>query len=156
MQGTTVRPGAAQARVKTPTGCRGGELFAYAPVTPDSPSVRTSLCTTPSPVSPCIAMLAAGHVGVSAAHEPAKIHTCGSFRDDGQPIGVVIERGKPKCPTAKKVLRIYLRSHARCDGSACVRKHFGWTCASAKAPDWPRLASCEQHESTIMAYAPAD
>src|SRR3954470_24027975 len=104
----------------------------------------------------CIAMLAAGHVGVSAAHEPTKLRTCESFRHDGQQIGVVIERGKPKCTTAKKVLRAYLRSNAACGGSACVRRHLGWTCESAKAPDWPQLASCDEGRSRIAAYAPAE
>src|SRR4051794_3554047 len=95
----------------------------------------------------CIAMLAAGDAGVSAAHEPAKPRTCGSFRHDGQPVGVVIENGKPKCATAKTVLRTYFRSEAPCGGSACVRKHLGWTCATAKAPDWPRLATCSRGKS---------
>src|SRR3954453_21339199 len=105
----------------------------------------------------CVAMLAAGHAATSAAHQPAKAQVCGSFRDaDAGPVGVVIERGKPTCATAKKVLRTYLRSHAPCTGSACVRKHFGWTCASAKAPDWPRLASCTKGTSMIEAAAPAD
>jgi hypothetical protein len=41
-------------------------------------------------------MLAAGHAGASAAHQPAKARECGSFRGaDGDPVGVVIERGKP-------------------------------------------------------------
>src|SRR3954447_16879911 len=91
----------------------------------------------------CIAMLAAGHAGVLAAHRPTtNVRTCGSFRHDGQLVGVVLENGKATCATAKKVLRRYFRSHAACDGSACVRKHFGWTCASATAADWPRLATC--------------
>src|SRR4051794_16864475 len=89
----------------------------------------------------CIVMLAAGHAGASAAHPPAKVRPCGSFRDaEGTPVGVVIQRGHPTCATAKKVLRTYFRSHAPCDGSACVRKHFGWTCATATADAWPRLA----------------
>src|SRR6478735_257386 len=104
----------------------------------------------------CFAMLAAGHAATSAAHQPAKARVCGSFRNDGDPVGVVIERGKPTCTTAKKVLRTYLRSHAPCTGSACVRDHFGWTCASAKAPDWPRLASCTKAKARIAANAPAD
>src|SRR5690348_9403551 len=104
----------------------------------------------------CIAMLAAGHAGVSAAHETTRSRACGSFRDDGQPVGVVIEKGKPTCATARKVLRTYLRSHAPCSGSACVREHFGWTCASAKTADWPRLASCTKGKSVIEADAPAD
>src|SRR6476469_3213454 len=102
-------------------------------------------------------MAAAGHAATSAAHQPAEAHVCGSFRDaDAGPVGVVIERGRPSCATAKKVLRTYLRSHAPCTGSACVRKHFGWACSSAKAPDWPRLASCEKGKSRIAAEGAAD
>jgi hypothetical protein len=105
-----------------------------------------------------VALVAAGHASVSAAHTPAtKVHTCGSFRrHEGQPIGVVLQKGTPSCATANKVLRRYLRSHAPCSGLACVRKHFGWTCASATAADWPRLASCNRGKSQIAAYAPAD
>src|SRR4051794_35084239 len=102
-------------------------------------------------------LLAAGHAGASAAHQPAKARACGSLRGpNGDPVGVVIERGKPTCATAKKVIRTYVRSHAPCGASACVREHFGWTCASAKAPDWPRLASCTKAKSRVAAYAPAD
>src|SRR4051794_14480285 len=97
-----------------------------------------------------IAMLVAGHAAASAAHQPARAYVCGSFRAaGGDAIGVEIERGSVKCATAKRVLRTYLRSHAPCTGSACVRKHFGWTCASAKAPDWPRLAGCTKGRSRI-------
>jgi hypothetical protein len=50
-----------------------------------------------------IAMLAAGHAATSAAHPPAKVRTCGSFRDpDGDPVGVVVQRGKPTCATGKR------------------------------------------------------
>src|SRR3954454_23844636 len=104
----------------------------------------------------CIAMLAVGHAGVSSAHAPGRARSCGSFKNHGQPIAVVVEKGRPACATAKKVLRAYLRSHAPCEGSACVRKHFGWTCASAKAPDWPRPASSTKGKSRTAADAPAD
>ena len=95
------------------------------------------------------------HLGRPPARARARV--CGSFRGAGSdPVGVVIERGGPSCATAKKVLRTYLRSHAPCTGSACVRKHCGWTCARVKAPDWPRLASCNKGKSRIAAEAPAD
>src|SRR4051812_8947016 len=98
-----------------------------------------------------IAMLAVGHAAVSTAHEPTtQVRNCGSFRDqDDQPVGVVIERGKPTCATAKQVLRTYLRSDAPCEGSACARKHFGWRCLSAKAFAWPRLGSCSKGRSRV-------
>src|SRR4051794_6878630 len=106
-----------------------------------------------------IATLAAGHAAVSTAHEPATpVRTCGSFHDkDGQPVGVVIERGRPSCATARKVLRTYFRSDKPCEGSACARKHFGWKCLSAKgAFAWPRLGSCSKGKSRVAAFAPAD
>jgi hypothetical protein len=33
---------------------------------------------------------------------------------------------------------------------------FGWTCASAAAHAWPRLATRQKGRSRIAAYAPAD
>jgi len=53
-----------------------------------------------------ILALAAGVVGSSAPH-PAKPRTCGSLgmKVDGQPAGVVVERGATTCKTARKVLR---------------------------------------------------
>jgi hypothetical protein len=65
-----------------------------------------------------IAMLAAGYAAVSTAHEPTiQVRTCGSLRDkDNQSVGVMIERGRPDCATAKKVLRTYQRSDKPCEG----------------------------------------
>lgn len=74
--------------------------------------------------------------GASAAHPTAaKTRPCGSLglEANGMPVGVSVQRGATRCALAKKVLRKYFRSNAPCDGSACVREHFGWTCASAKA-----------------------
>jgi|tagenome__1003787_1003787.scaffolds.fasta_scaffold19236735_1 hypothetical protein len=105
-------------------------------------------------VALCIAMLAAGQAGLSRAHQPAKVRSCASFRYDGQPVGVVIEKAKRTCATAKKVLRTYGRSEAACGGSACVRKQLGWTYESATAADWPRLASCNRGKNVVAAYAP--
>jgi hypothetical protein len=99
--------------------------------------------------------LAAGHTGTSAAH-PAVTRSCGAIRDDGDPVGITVQRGKVACATARKILRTYLRSDAPCTGSVCRRKHFGWTCLSAKPADWPRLASCTRRNRLIAAYAPAD
>jgi hypothetical protein len=70
-----------------------------------------------------------------AAGKPAVHRSCGLITDsDGARIGVLVLRGRPSCTTAKRVLRAYFRSHAPCGGSACVRRHFGWTCASAVPP----------------------
>ena len=103
-------------------------------------------------------MLAAGHAGASAAHQPAKERSCGLVRDsDGARIGVVIQRGKPTCTNAKKVIRTYFRPKAPCDGKACVREHFGWTCASAITVDaFPRLATCDQGRARVATYSTAD
>lgn len=103
-------------------------------------------------------MLAAGHAGVSAAHPAAKPRGCGSLgiKSGGMPVVATVERGATSCATAKKVLRSYLRSKAPCSGSACVREHSGWTCASAKSADWPRVASCSKAKNVIVAYNPAD
>jgi hypothetical protein len=57
---------------------------------------------------------------------------------------------------AKRVLHRYMNSTAACEGSACVRRHYGWTCASAKSYAWPRLASCTRGRSRIEARAIAD
>lgn len=81
-------------------------------------------------IAAIILALAAGVAGSSAAH-PAKDRSCGLIRDsDGIQIGVVVQRGSVKCAIAKKVVRAY-RSDAP-TGSVCVRKHHGFTCASAK------------------------
>jgi hypothetical protein len=101
--------------------------------------------------------LAAGHAVFAAADAPAKVRACGSFRGPrGDPVGVVINRGATRCAIARRVIRAYFRSKRPCEGSACVREHFGWTCASAKVPGWPRLASCSKGRSRIAAYAPTD
>jgi hypothetical protein len=75
-----------------------------------------------------LAHVAAGHAVIAAAEAPAKVRTCGSFRAPaGDPIGVVINRGATRCATARRVIRTYFRSQAPCEGSPCVREHFGWT-----------------------------
>src|SRR4051794_24946162 len=100
-----------------------------------------------------IALIFVLAAGLAGAH-PTKPRVCGSFRAiDGDPVGVVVQRGVTKCATALKLIRTYLHSDAACEGSACVRKHSGWTCASAKAFDGPRLATCTKGRSSIEAYA---
>ncbi|HEY4281172.1 MAG TPA: hypothetical protein VGM91_23360 [Conexibacter sp.] len=92
-----------------------------------------------------------------AGAHPAANRPCGRFTDrDGTRIGAVVMRGNVECATARRVLRAYLRSDAPCDGSACVRRHYAWTCATAISADWPRLASCTRGKTRIGAYAPAD
>jgi hypothetical protein len=100
--------------------------------------------------------LAAGVAGSSAAH-PAKDRSCGLIRDaGGTRIGVVVQRGAVKCATAKKVVRAYDRSKAPCSGSVCVRSHHGFTCASAKPADFPRLFSCQKGRARVAAMSTAD
>jgi hypothetical protein len=75
---------------------------------------------------------------------------------DGVPVAAVVDRGSTTCKTAKRVLRAYLRSDAACEGSACVRRHLGWACLSAKPGDWPDVAGCTKGRSHIVASGPAD
>src|SRR3954447_13307098 len=92
-----------------------------------------------------------------AAGRPAAGRPCGLFTDrDGARIGVTVLRGSTPCSTAKRVLRQYLNSHAPCEGSACVREHGGWTCATAAAYASPRLASCTRGRARVAAYSTAD
>ncbi|MBE2320396.1 hypothetical protein DVA67_030815 [Solirubrobacter sp. CPCC 204708] len=103
-----------------------------------------------------ILALAAGVAGSSAAH-PVKDRSCGLIRDaDRIQIGVVVQRGPVKCALAKKVIRAYARSSAPCEGSACVRSHHGFTCASANAADFPRLFSCGKGRAQVAAMSTAD
>src|SRR5690242_17186280 len=102
-----------------------------------------------------ILALAAGAAGSSAAH-PAKDRSCSLIRDSGgAQIGVVVQRGAVKCATAKKVVRAYERSTKPCNGSACVRSHHGFTCASAKPDDFPRLFSCTKGRRLVVAMSTA-
>jgi hypothetical protein len=82
--------------------------------------------------------------------------SCGLIRADGAPIAVEVIRGRTRCRTARRVLRAYLASDAPCQGSAWVRKHRGWTCATAAALAFPRLASCTRRRARIAAYSTAD
>ena len=63
------------------------------------------------------------------------------------------ELGTEDREEAWRVLRAYLQSHGHCDGSACVREQYGWTCASASTGAYPRLASCTRRHGYIAAYA---
>src|SRR4051812_33073803 len=92
---------------------------------------------------------------VSLVHTPAAPATapCGLLKlRDGARVHIKVLRAA-RCRTARRVLRAYLQSHAACDGSACVREHFGWTCASASNAAYPRLASCTHRHGYIAAYA---
>lgn len=99
--------------------------------------------------------LAASHAGGADAHSAAA-RSCGAIRDDGDPVGIVVQHGKAPCSTARRILRTYLRSHALCSGSSCLRRRSGWTCQTAPAFQWPRLPSCSRAKREIAAYAPAD
>jgi hypothetical protein len=111
---------------------------------PPRPSARALLAAT---------ALTAVLVLVSAM--PARaVGGCGSIKSHGARVYVAVERGRPGCRTARRVLSTYLNSHARCGGSACVR-HFGWTCASSYS-SFPRLASCTRRRQRIAAYSRAD
>jgi hypothetical protein len=80
---------------------------------------------------------------------------CGTFRSDGAAVHAKVTRGSASCKTAR-VLRSYFDSTAPCSGSACVRSHFGWTCATATPSAVPRLASCIRGRAVIAAYSTAD
>ncbi len=98
------------------------------------------------------ALIVSEDSAAAAAHR-----SCGLFVDtDGARIGVLVLRGGTPCATARSVLRAYLTSNAPCDGSACVRRMRGWTCASAAAYALPRLASCDRGKQRIAAYSTAD
>ena len=105
-------------------------------------------------VALCVAMLGGGYAATSSAHQPTAARTCGSFKKYGQPVGTVIER--PADVRVGQESLAHLLPLARAvGGSACVRKHFGWECTSAKAFDWPRMGSCTKGTSKIAAFAPA-
>jgi hypothetical protein len=96
-------------------------------------------------------------VAAPASAHPTAGRSCGLFTDrDGARIGAVVLHGGTTCSTTKRVLRAYIDSNAPCDGSACVRRHFGWTCAAAAAYAFPRLASCTRRTARIAAYSTAD
>lgn len=83
--------------------------------------------------------------------------SCGLFSTrDGARVHAKVLRGTARCATAKRVLRLYLDSNAPCSGSACVRRHEGWKCASAAAYAFPRLASCTRGSARVAAYSLAD
>jgi hypothetical protein len=93
---------------------------------------------------------------------PASAHTagdrsCGVFVESSRAqVGAVIRRGTPTCATTRRVLRWYLDSDTPSSGSARVRIHARWTCASAAAYAFPRLASCNRGRTIIAAYSTAD
>jgi hypothetical protein len=81
---------------------------------------------------------------------------CGTFPSDGAAVHAKVIRGRSACATARRVLRAYLGSSAPCSGSACVRSHFGWMCATAAWSAFPRLASCSRRRAVIAANSTAD
>jgi hypothetical protein len=80
---------------------------------------------------------------------------CGTFTSAGAAVYAKVTRGRTDCLTARRVLRRYLSSTAPCSGSACVRRHTGWVCATATVTAFPRLASCSRSGRVIAAYSTA-
>jgi hypothetical protein len=97
--------------------------------------------------------LAFGALKAPAPAEAAR--GCGLITSDGAPVHVKAIR-RASCRTARRVLGAYLNSHAPCSGSACTRRHFGWTCQAAPAYAFPRLASCRRGRGRLAAYSAAD
>jgi hypothetical protein len=92
-----------------------------------------------------------------AAARPGADRSCGLYTDRyGYTVGMLVVRGPVSCTTTRRVLRRYLTSKAPCDGSACLRSHYGWTCVSAKSYDWPELVGCTRGRLRIEAHALAD
>jgi hypothetical protein len=81
---------------------------------------------------------------------------CGRFKSDSAALHAKVIRGGVDCAIARRVLRRYLSSTGPCWGSACVRYDRGWTCASAGATAFPRLASCSKRRTVVAAYSTAD
>lgn len=86
----------------------------------------------------------------------ARARECGIRRADPGPYAIRVMRGDVSCRIAGRILARYGRSDAPCQGSACVRDHAGWTCATAAAAFAPRLWSCNRGRRSIAAYSIAD
>ena len=95
-------------------------------------------------------------ITVAAATQAHATASCGMFSSDGAAVHANVTRGNASCATAHRVLRTYLGSTAPCSGSACVRSHLGWVCATAAPSAFPRLASCSRGPAVIAAYPTAD
>jgi hypothetical protein len=109
----------------------------------------------PRTLAAVLAVLALS-AGAAPATASASSRSCGTIRfADGARVHAEL-RGRAACRTARRVLRRYLVSHAPCSGSACVRGHLGWTCATASPYAFPRLASCSRRGTVATAYSLAD
>jgi hypothetical protein len=112
----------------------------------------------------CIAMLAVGHAGVSAAHRPAKVRTCSSFGNEGQP-GRCRDRGwqshvrdgevgaADRLPLARGVQRVGACASSRLDVRARqppTRR--GWR-PTTGASAWSRLTPRPTEQPTPTAGA---
>lgn len=80
----------------------------------------------------------------------------GTVYSKTEPTNVRVARGSTSCSTAKRILKSYFKSTAECEGSSCVRKHSGWTCQTASADAYPRVASCVRGRAVIEAWAIVD
>jgi hypothetical protein len=117
---------------------------------------RTTMLRIALALTCATALLTLAVIVPSASARPAS-RSCGLFHTrDGALVHAKVLRGPASCATTARVLRWYLDSHAPCSGSACVRGHHGWTCASAAAYAFPRLASCTHRTSWVAAYSTAD
>jgi len=101
-----------------------------------------------------LALLAVSVLSLPAPAQAAR--SCGIAYNDVGPYGVAVDRGRVSCSAARRVLRRYFSSRAACEGSSCVRRQRGWTCQTAAAFAYPRLASCQRGRLLVRAIAIAD
>jgi hypothetical protein len=81
---------------------------------------------------------------------------CGFAFTDVKPYGVFVARGDVRCEAARRALRTYFGSRRPCAGSSCLRRLDGWTCQTAAAFAYPRVASCQRRRALVQAIAIAD
>jgi len=102
-----------------------------------------------------VAVTVVACLGVSVSGARAA-RGCGTETGRGGPYHVQVKRGVVSCRTARMVLRRYATSHARCEGSSCLRVQRGWACQTAPGFAFPRLFSCSRGRRWVAAYSLAD
>src|SRR4051794_21040268 len=112
---------------------QGGEFLRAGPTRVESRRPRRSLCVaSPVPPSQFSSWPPVTPGSPPPTHRPTAPAACP--RPPPAPrSGIVVRRGSVPCPTARRVLRPYLKPPAVGGGSSCVRKHVGWTCQPAPA-----------------------
>jgi hypothetical protein len=101
------------------------------------------------------AMLALPVTAQADAAPPAR--SCSGYVYSAtEPTGIKVARGSATCSTAKRVFKAHFGSNADCEESSCVRRHFGWTCQTAAAHAYPRVATCTKRRTVIEAWAVVD